>query len=192
MTPRRHTGLALVPLLLSAAAVLTGCSSAAGTQGGDHVSPAQSTASVTPSAAVSSGTAAPSASTAASTAALPSLSAGTRPLNPPPSGSPNCLSGTVQVVYPSGDNPLRSVCVHVGSRIEITLRGAQGYPWRPVASSAPQVVGLTADSVSAGTVDATTQALAPGSAVLSATTRAAADPTGPMTKRWQLTVTVVP
>jgi hypothetical protein len=148
----------------------------------------------TASAAVSSSGAASSSATPTvrGTAAAPPTAAppSTRPVAAP-SGSSHCLTGTVDILYPGSDNPLRSICVHAGTRIRITLRVEPGAPWRPVVTSAPQSVAVVSDTVAAGSVDASVQALAPGSAVLSAETRPSPDPSGPMTKRWQLDVTVV-
>jgi hypothetical protein len=176
--------LVAAPVLAALAACGSTAHPAASSADGQPTTPPASSAATAPPSPTGNATATPTPTEPAA--------GSTRQLNPPPSTSPNCLRGTVQIDYPSGDNPLRSVCVHIGTRIQVTLRGAPGYPWRPVTSSGPRTLTLTTNTVTAGNVHAAAQALVTGTAVLSSTTRPAPEPTGPMTKRWQLTVTIVP
>ncbi|SEM04068.1 hypothetical protein [Streptacidiphilus jiangxiensis] len=132
-----------------------------------------------------SASAAPGTPTTA-TASTPAGAAGT------PSSRPGCLGGTVDVTFPGGGDQVRSVCVHVGTRIRITLDARPGAPWRAVVTSAPQVVALLDDTVGAGAVDATARAVAAGTAVLSADTRQHLGAPAEVTTHWQLDVTVVP
>ncbi|WP_051943994.1 hypothetical protein [Streptacidiphilus rugosus] len=189
MNRRSTASVAAAILVALALSGLTACGSDArrSTPSADGQPSATTPTAIATSPGPTTGT--PSA-TATSTA--PPASAAPRPVSPPPNPGSRCLSGTVDVTYPGGDNPPRGVCVHVGTRIEITLHGTPGHPWRAVTTSAPQIIALTADTVAAGSVRAGAQAVGAGTAVLSATTRAASDPTGPMTQHWQLTITVVP
>ncbi|MCX4425898.1 hypothetical protein [Streptomyces mirabilis] len=105
-----------------------------------------------------------------------------------------CLGGTVTVLYPPADNPLRSTCVHVGTRIQITLRPpSPHYSWAPVTSSNPKTVTVLDDQPApGGTRSATARATASGTATLNSADTYSPDPHGPPSKPWQLTLTVVP
>ncbi|MER6123122.1 hypothetical protein ABT173_10655 [Streptomyces sp. NPDC001795] len=108
-------------------------------------------------------------------------------------GTGLCLSGTVSVFYPASDNPLRSTCVHVGTRIQVTLRPPDNYRWAPVTSSTPSVVPVLGNQVAPdGTCSATARADSPGTATLTSADTYTPDPHGPPSRPWQLTLTVVP
>ncbi|MER5668987.1 hypothetical protein [Streptomyces mirabilis] len=104
-----------------------------------------------------------------------------------------CLAGTVTVLYPASDNPLRSSCVHVGTLIQITLRPLRNYQWAPVASSAPRLVTVLGNQIASNrTRIATARADFPGTATLNSADTYTPDPHGPPSHPWQLTLTVVP
>ena len=128
----------------------------------------------------------PTATATPASSTTPSRPAGTA------SGHPGCLSGTVDLAYPEAGDPPHAVCVHVGTRILITLRTRPGDPWRAVVSSAPRIVALAGDTVAAGGVHASASAVGAGTAVLSAETRQPVGAAGQLTQRWQLEVTVLP
>ncbi|MFJ5531047.1 hypothetical protein [Streptomyces sp. NPDC093261] len=116
------------------------------------------------------------------TAAGPSASRSTRP----------CLSGTVTVLYPPADNPLRTACLQVGTTIRLTLKSSANYGWAPVRSSNPNTVTLLDDhTASDGTRSATARAASAGTATLSSADTYTPDPHGPPSRAWQLTLTVV-
>lgn len=193
MHPRRSPffpGARLAALVVVLTAGLTACGGAA---------PAAGPASAGATAAAGGVGASPSrgSSDGASPAGGPGAGAPTgAPTSARPSGgtggSSRCLSGAVRVLYPGSGRPAGSLCVHTGTRITITLRAEPGAPWRAVVTSAPQVVTLTADAVTAGGVEVSARAAALGTATLSATTRPLGDPGGAATKHWELTLTVVP
>jgi hypothetical protein len=84
------------------------------------------------------------------------------------------------------------LCVHAGTEVVITLRGAPGYTWTPVRSSAPAVVSVSATLTTDGVASATGHALTPGQAELRSTTSFTGDPFGPPTLLWRLIIRVVP
>jgi len=79
----------------------------------------------------------------------------------------------------------------VGAELSITLTGPSGYAWTAVTSS-DQSSAAVMSSAGGGTGRATVRVLAPGSAVLRATTSFTADPYGPPTQLWQLTLRIEP
>jgi hypothetical protein len=189
-----HTGaqllaaLALMGATAACAASGTDASTSTSTSGEPSASASAlpSSASATPSGSSVSGSG--SASSGHSASASPSTPTAT-------SGGSNrlCLSGTVAVLYPPADNPLRSTCVHVGTRIQITLKPPANYSWAPVTSSAPNVVTVLDNQVAPdGTRSATARAAASGTATLDSADTYTPDPHGPPSKPWQLTLTVVP
>lgn len=104
-----------------------------------------------------------------------------------------CLSGTVTVIYPAADNPLRTTCVHSGTTVHITLKPLPNYRWAPVTSSNTKVVGLLDDHPAAdGTRSATARAASAGTATLDSADTYTPDPHGPPSRGWHLTLTVVP
>jgi hypothetical protein len=102
-----------------------------------------------------------------------------------------CRGEVVAVSYQPGDARVSELCVRVGAELTITLNGPSGYTWTVVTSSDEQLAQVS--SSAAGSIGrATVRAAAAGSAVLRATTSFAADPYGPPTQLWQLTLRIVP
>ncbi|MEV5878367.1 hypothetical protein AB0L75_29910 [Streptomyces sp. NPDC052101] len=158
---------------------------------------------MTSAAACSSGSGAsvPASKESSATASASSQSAyrSPRPTGPPVSASTagssarSCLSGKVSVRYPPADNPLRSICVHVGTEIDIALTPSPGYRWAPVTSSSPTTGVVLDDHLATdGTRSATARATAPGTAMLDSADTYTPDPHGPPSRAWQLTLTVIP
>jgi hypothetical protein len=122
-------------------------------------------------------------------------SGGTTPAETPsPDSNPNhtCASGRVEVFYRMGAPQPAELCVHIGTEIVITLRGAPGYKWTPVRSSDLAVVSVTATLTTEGVASATGNALTPGHAELRSTVSFTGDPFGPPTLLWRLAVRVIP
>ncbi|MEU0967929.1 hypothetical protein ABZ357_21740 [Streptomyces sp. NPDC005917] len=191
----RSTGarsLAVVALTVSSAA----CASGTGATG-----PAKTEPSVSASARSWYGSPTPDGSSASGSPVLGSTSPG-RSISASPStraatagGSTRlCLSGTVTILYPLADNPLRTTCVHAGTAIHITLKSPPNYSWAPVMSSNPNTVTMLADHLAPdGTRSATARAVAaPGTATLNSADTYTPDHHGPPSRAWQLTLTVVP
>ncbi|MFB8128763.1 hypothetical protein [Streptomyces mirabilis] len=191
-----HTGAQLFATL-AFAALTAGCGS--GTWGGASApsTPLASSSARPPSTSSSSAGSSSSASGSSVSGSAPSggstsASPGTRATSS--GGSTRlCLAGTVTVLYPASDNPLRSSCVHVGTRIQITLRPLRTYQWAPVTSSAPSLVTVLGNQIASnGTRIATARADSPGTATLNSADTYTPDPHGPPSHPWQLTLTVVP
>ncbi|MER6068126.1 hypothetical protein ABT187_04550 [Streptomyces sp. NPDC001817] len=109
------------------------------------------------------------------------------------SSTPPCLSGRISVRYPPAGNPLRSICVHVGTEIGIALTPFPGYRWARVTSASPTAVVVLDDHLTSdGARSATARATAPGSATLDSADTYTPDPHGPPSRAWRLTLTVVP
>ena len=106
-----------------------------------------------------------------------------------PASPEPCRSGVVEVSYQPGDARVGELCVRVGTEITVTLHGSSGYKWTPVTSS-DAVIAVVVSSTGGGTGQALVRATAAGDAVLRATTSFTADPYGPPTRLWQLTVHV--
>ncbi|MEY9964739.1 hypothetical protein ABIA33_002781 [Streptacidiphilus sp. MAP12-16] len=105
----------------------------------------------------------------------------------------SCLSGAVRVRYPGADNPLRAVCVHIGTQITVTLNAVPSYTWSPVVSSNPGVVRMLGNhAADGGTLVEVARAETPGTTTLTAADTFTPDPHGPPTRLWQLVVQVVP
>lgn len=128
------------------------------------------------------------------TAGTPATVPSTQSATPTGSSTRLCLSGTVRVLYPPADNPLRSACVHTGTRIVITLQATQpNYRWAPVVSSNAAVVTLLSNRVADnGTRAATARADTPGVTTLSSADTFTPDPHGPPSRAWQLKLGVIP
>lgn len=132
----------------------------------------------------------------ASTVVPSSASPGSDPLPTtseaaPPTAADGCLNGTLRVLYPGADNPLRTSCVHAGAQIVITLTAKGAYRWDPVASSNPAVIGRLGSHTSQGGVLVTTlRALRPGTATLTSVDTFTPDPHGPPSQGWSLVVGV--
>ncbi len=184
---RRYPRLAAALLTALALGGAAACSSGSGAP--TAAASAPRTASGAGSApAPSATTASPSPTGMGSAPATPSTAA---PVTVAPSAS--CLSGAVRVLYPGADNPLRTVCVHVGTQITITLDAVASYKWAPVTSSVPAVVLMLGNhAADGGTLVEVARAQAPGAATLTSADTFTPGPHGPPSRTWQLTVTVVP
>jgi hypothetical protein len=186
----RHHRFARMLAVLALMAATASCAT-----GTDH----PASASGEPSASVSTQPfSESSAPTGSSVSGSPSSGRSTSAPAGTPAATPGgatrlCLSGTVTVLYPASDNPLRSTCVHVGTRIQITLKPPANYSWAPVTSSAPKAVTVLDSQVAPdGTRSAAARAAAGGTATLESADTYTPDPHGPPSKPWQLTLTVVP
>lgn len=167
----------------AAAATLAACGSGAPTTSAPSGNPpAPTSTSASPTASVST----PPQPRASSPSSGP-------PASPTPSRPGACLSGTLRVLYPGSDNPLRSTCVHPGVEIVIALTAQHPYQWAPVVSSAPAVVTvMNSRTDPGGTTITTLRTLRPGTATLSSASTFTPDPHGPPSRGWQLLVTVGP
>ncbi|MEZ0064487.1 hypothetical protein ABIA32_000475 [Streptacidiphilus sp. MAP12-20] len=184
---------------LGATAVCAGVIAAIAACGGSSHAGSASSAPVATSVAPGSplpagsgsGGAAPPRSTPGTRQATPPGSAAT-PTGPAPTPG-TCLFGAVRIVYPGSDNPLRSVCVHAGSQITVTLNAVHSYKWAPIKSSDSAVVLMTGNhAAEGGTLVEVARAESPGTATLSSADTFTPDPHGPPSRLWQLSVTVVP
>jgi len=189
--PPRPAAVVLGALALSTVAACGGATHSASQSSASQ----PASASGTPTAAAGSATAQspgpPTGSVPASLRPTPSTPASGTAVAPAPAGS--CLSGAVRVVYPGSDNPLHTVCVHVGTQVTVTLVAVVSYKWAPVASSAPAVVLMLANhAADGGTLVEVGRALSPGTATLSSADTFTPDPHGPPSRAWQLVVRVVP
>ncbi|MFE3185726.1 hypothetical protein ACFXKR_33335 [Streptomyces violascens] len=134
------------------------------------------------------------------TVATPSPPSATSPNSPPPvhSSSPaaaahDCLSGTLRVLYPGSDNPLRTSRVCTGTDIVVALTGKGSYRWAPVTSSMPAVVAATGSHAEPGGVTETTlRALHAGTATLTSADSFTPDAHGPPPHGWKLIIHVGP
>ncbi|WP_052433436.1 hypothetical protein [Streptacidiphilus carbonis] len=187
----------MAAILLTALALggAAACSSGSGSAQAGSAAPTP--AASTPVTASGSGSAPAPAATTASPAPTGTGPAPTTPSAPASSATAtpggSCLSGAVRVLYPGADNPLRTVCVHVGAQITVTLNAVASYKWAPVTSSVPAVVlMLGSHAADGGTLVEVARAQAPGAAVLTSADTFTPDPHGPPARMWQLKVTVVP
>jgi hypothetical protein len=98
----------------------------------------------------------------------------------------------VEISWRIGEPQPGELCVHVGTEIVITLRGAPGYKWTPVRSSGHAVVSVSTTLTTEGVASATGRALTPGHAELRSTVSFTGDPFGPPTLLWRLIIRVVP
>jgi hypothetical protein len=83
------------------------------------------------------------------------------------------------------------LCVHVGTEIAITLRGAPGYTWTPAETSEPGLVSVITHGIR-DVATATGHALAPGRCELRSTVSFTGDPYGPPTLLWRQVIRVIP
>ncbi|TDU02545.1 hypothetical protein EDD99_0945 [Streptomyces sp. 846.5] len=178
---RRYPRQAAVVLGALALSTATACGGA--THSASPSEPPTASVITTPTAAAGSAPATlrPTPSTPASGTAIA------------PAPTRSCLSGALRVVYPGSDNPLRTVCVHVGTQVTITLVAVASYKWAPVTSSAPTVVRMLANhAADGGTLVEIGRVVSPGTATLSSTDTFTPDPHGPPSRAWQLVIRVVP
>jgi hypothetical protein len=96
------------------------------------------------------------------------------------------------VVVPTTDNPVRSACLHLGTDVEIELLALRGVTWSAPTASDPSVATITDQVVPVGTRHDRVTLLRPGTVVLKSVGTSNADPSGPPSKQWTLTLTVVP
>jgi hypothetical protein len=89
-----------------------------------------------------------------------------------------------------GEPQPAELCVHAGTDIVITLRGAPGYNWTPVESSEPTVVSVITHQTR-DVATATGHALMPGLCEFRSTVSFTGDPYGPPTLLWRQIVRVV-
>jgi hypothetical protein len=109
------------------------------------------------------------------------------------SSARRCLIGTVTVLYPPADNPLRTACLHIGTTIRITLKSSANCSWATVRSSNPNTVTVLDDhTMPGGTHSASAPAASAGSATLNSADTYTPDRHGPPSRDWRLTLTVVP
>jgi hypothetical protein len=175
--------------LVAALALMAACAACGSGTGASESAAGEPSASA--STSPPSGTSAPASSSASS--APPGSSTSALPTSGGATPTRLCLSGTVTVLYPPADNPLRSTCVQVGTRIRITLKPPANHTWAPVTSSDREVVTvLDNEVIPDGTRTATARAAAPGAATLDSADTYTPDPHGPPSKQWQLTLTIVP
>lgn len=126
-----------------------------------------------------------------SAAAVPSATRSQGSLGSP-GGSGRCLSGAFRVVYPPGDNPVRSACVHLGTVVGVVLQAVGGTTWSALTDSDPAVAEVT-DRVGAdGTRHDSVVLLRAGTVTFTSVSTYIPDPHGPPSRLWSLTLTVVP
>lgn len=102
------------------------------------------------------------------------------------------MSGVFLVVYPPGDNPVRSACLHLGTTVNITLAATGGTRWSAPTDSNPAVAAVTDQVDADGTRHDTVQLLRPGTVTLASASTYTPDPHGPPSRLWSLTLTIVP
>jgi hypothetical protein len=103
-----------------------------------------------------------------------------------------CLSGVFSVVYPPGDNPVRSACLQMGTTVEITLTAIGGTTWSRPTDSDPTVAAFTDRVDPGGTRHDSVQLLRPGTVTFTSASTYTPDPHGPPSRLWSLTLTIVP
>lgn len=96
------------------------------------------------------------------------------------------------MVVPTTDNPVRSACLHLGTTVEIELLALRGVTWSAPAVSNPSVATVTDQVVPVGTRHDHVTLLRPGTVVLTSVSTYGPDPSGPPSRTWTLTLTVVP
>jgi hypothetical protein len=132
----------------------------------------------------------PSSSAAATATLGPGGSGSSMPTSTSVTG--RCLSGVFFVVYPPGDNPVRSACLHMGTNVTIMLVAIGGTVWSAPTDSNPAVAAITDQVDSDGTRHDSVQLLRPGTVTLTSASTYTPDPHGPPSRLWSLTLTIVP
>jgi hypothetical protein len=108
-------------------------------------------------------------------------------------GNPGkCLSGTFAVVVPTTDNPVRSACLHMGTTVEIEFLALRGVTWSAPTVSNPSVASISDQVEPIGTRHDQVRLLRPGTVTFTSSSTYNPDPSGPPSKLWSLTLTVVP
>ena len=103
-----------------------------------------------------------------------------------------CLSGVFSVVYPPGDNPVRSACLRMGTTVVITLMAIRGTTWSAPTDTNPAVATITDQVDPDGTRHDSVLLLRPGTVTFTSASSYTPDPHGPPSKLWSLTLTIVP
>ena len=107
-------------------------------------------------------------------------------------GNPGeCLSGTFAVVVPTTDNPVRSACLHMGTTVEIEFLALRGVTWSAPTVSNPSVASISDQVEPIGTRHDQVRLLRPGTVTFTSSSTYNPDPSGPPSKLWSLTLTVV-
>ncbi len=108
------------------------------------------------------------------------------------SATGGCLSGVFSVVYPPGDNPVRSACLHMGTNVSVMLVAVGGTVWSAPTDSNPAVAAITDRVDSNGTRHESVRLLRPGTVTFTSASTYTPDPYGPPSRLWSLTLTIVP
>lgn len=103
-----------------------------------------------------------------------------------------CLSGVFLVVYPPGDNPVRSACLHMGTTVAITLMAIRGTTWSALTDSNPAVAAIIDQVDPDGSRRDSVLLLRPGTVTFTSASSYTPDPHGPPSRLWSLTLTIVP
>lgn len=191
-TPSRKAWSATAAVALL---TLAGCGSSARSQASNSVpnGPTSESAATTSNGTVTTPGAQPSAGSGSATATSVPVVAPPNPVTTSaPGTSGKCLSGTVSVVYPAASNPLRSVCVHLGTAVNVELMAIRGTTWTAATPSDPSIATVTDQVGNGGTRYDSVRLLKPGTVTLSSVSTYGPDPHGPASQKWTLTVTVVP
>jgi len=99
----------------------------------------------------------------------------------------------VRFVHHPGDPLSAHLSLSVGAQLKITLLAARGYRWTIVESTDPAAAAVTGSVTQPdGAAEATVQARGAGTVELSASTSFTADPFGPPTRLWRLTLRITP
>lgn len=113
--------------------------------------------------------------------------------SPTSPGSPaKCLSGTFAVVVPTTDNPVRSACLHMGTTVNVEFLALRGTTWSAAKASDPTIATVADQLTPTGTRHDQVTLLRPGTVTLTSASLYAPDPSGPPSKMWSLTLTIVP
>jgi hypothetical protein len=96
------------------------------------------------------------------------------------------------VVVPTTDNPVRSACLHLGTSVELEFIALRGVTWSAPVASDPSVASISDQVEPIGTRRDQVRLLRPGTVTFSSSSNYNADPHGPASRLWTLTLTVVP
>lgn len=136
-------------------------------------------------------TSSPAAASATPGSSAPAVSSPI-PQSQSQSSAAKCLS-SLSVIYPAGDNHVRSACVHQAATVTATLLPVEGHAWTTPSSSDPAVATVTDHADPDGTHHLTVTGLHPGTATLTSTAASVSDMSRTNTTApWTLTLTVVP
>ncbi len=96
------------------------------------------------------------------------------------------------MIYPATDNPVRSACLHMGTTVNIELLALRGVTWTAPTDSDPSVATVTDQVTPPGTRHDHVTLLRPGTVTFTSASSYTPDPSGPVSRQWALTLTVVP